>query len=331
MRYDHLDMLPEHAFKRRPGGGMTLEGGGKGKSSRSQPANQTVNQTNIPEYARPYVERLLGKTEALTDLSKNPYQIFEGQRQAGFTPMQQDAFGRVQNQQVAQQIGAGSGLAGAAGLGSLAAGSNYMNMATNPNAVSAFMNPFMQNVVDRQKEEAMRDFGIQRQQLNAQAVGQGAFGGSRSAIVEAEARRNLEDQLGDIQAQGLNSAYTDAMKSMQFGNTLGLQGLSQANSAAGTMGQLGQTQFGQQQAITSGLMDAGAQQQALAQEGLNINMQEFQNQQNYPYKQLSFMSDMLRGLPLSQTAQQQYAAPPNITSQVAGLGLAGLGLFNAIR
>jgi hypothetical protein len=55
--------------------------------------------------------------------------------------------------------------------------------------------------------------------------------------------------------------------------------------------------------------------------------QDFLKQKNYPYQQLAFMSDMLRGLPLSQSAQSQYTAPPNAASQLGGLGMSALGIY----
>jgi len=239
-------------------------GGGKGGSkSSAQPTNQTVTQTNIPEYARPYVERMLGKSEAITDLSQNPYQVYQGDRIAGFSPMQQQAFGNVQNQQMAEQVGAGSSLAGAAGLGSLNAGNQYMSRVTNPNMIGSLMNPYMQNVVDIQKGEATRDFTKQLQDQRAKAVGQSAFGGSRQAIAEAEGSRNLQAQLAAMQAQGLQKAYDDAQGRLQFGSSLDLQGLGQAGQMANTLGGLGAEQFKQQQAITQGLATAGAQQQEI--------------------------------------------------------------------
>ena len=60
-------------------------GGGGGGSA---PSSQRVEQTSIPEYAQPYVEKMLGQTAALTDINQNPYQVYSGQRLAGFTPMQ---------------------------------------------------------------------------------------------------------------------------------------------------------------------------------------------------------------------------------------------------
>jgi hypothetical protein len=69
----------------------------------------------------------------------------------------------------------------------------------------------------------------------------------------------------------------------------------------------------------------GGQQQALRQQGLSQAYEDFQNEQNYPYKQLGFMSDMLRGLPLTQQSNTIYQQAPSMVSQVAGLGTAALG------
>jgi hypothetical protein len=91
--------------------------------------------------------------------------------------------------------------------------------------MQAYMSPYMQNVVDQQQREAIRQSQIQQQGIQAQATQQGAFGGSRSAIVEAERQRNLGTQLGDIQAAGLQKAYEQAQQAQQFGANLGLQGL----------------------------------------------------------------------------------------------------------
>ena len=85
---DFEGLLPPDAFKKE-GGKMRLHGGG---GQQQQPTSTSTSQTTIPEYARPYMERLLGTTEALTDISKNPYKMYkEGDpnaRVAGFDPMQ---------------------------------------------------------------------------------------------------------------------------------------------------------------------------------------------------------------------------------------------------
>jgi len=301
---------------------------GKGGGSPAPaPSQQTVTQTSIPEYARPYVENMLGKSEALTDINANPYQAYGGQRIQDFTPMQQQAFQGVGNMQVAPEIGAGSNLAALSGLGSIGAGGNYMSMATDPRSMQSFMSPYMQNVVDVQKQEAMRDYQKGLGALNARAVGSGAFGGTRAALERSEAGRNLGSQLANIQAQGSQNAFQAAQQAQQFGAGLGLQGMGQGLQAASTLGQLGQTGFGQRMGILGEQQKVGAVQQAQGQQALDLAYQDFLKQKNYPYQQLAYMSDMLRGLPLSQSAQQVYTAPPNVASQLGGLGMAGLGIY----
>lgn len=324
--------------------GHTYQGGGKrggGGGGAPPPSSQTVTNTSIPEYARPYVERMLGKSEALTDINQNPYQAYGGERVAAFSPLQQQAFANVASQTTASQLQPATQLAGASGLGSLGvagraagAGMDYYRLATDPYAQAAFMSPYMQNAVDRQKFEATRDYEKQLLAQRAQAVGAGAFGGSRQAIAQSEAQRNLNQQLQNIQAAGTQRAFEAAQQAQQYGAGLGLQGLGaalqgygQAGQAGATLGQIGQAQFGQEQAISAEQQKVGAIQQAQAQQNLDLAYQDFLKQRNYPYQQLGFMSDMLRGLPLSQTAQTMYTAPPSLGSQLGGLGMAGLGIY----
>jgi hypothetical protein len=344
MRYNHLDMLPEKAFQ-PIGKRMTLEGGGKGGGSAPAPApsSQTVTNTTIPDYAKPYVETMLGKTEALTNINQNPYKTYGGQRIAGFSPLQQQAFSNVENMQTAPQLGQATNFAGMSGLGSLGtagqmagAGNQYNQMATNPNATQAFMNPYLSASLQPQLTEIGRQYDITGQQEKSQATGQGAFGGNRQALMQAENARNKNTAMNTAIGQGYNNAFNQAQQAQQFGANLGLQGLQgalsgygQAGAAAGTLGQLGQTQFGQQQGINTAQQQVGAVQQAQAQQNLDQSYQDFLKQQNYPYQQLAFMSDMVRGLPLSQSASTQYTAPPSMVSQLGGLGMAGLGIYGA--
>jgi hypothetical protein len=73
----------------------------------------------------------------------------------------------------------------------------------------------------------------------------------------------------------------------------------------------------------------GGQMQQQAQRPLDMAYQDFQNQQNYPYKQLGFMSDMIRGLPLGQqSTSQMYQAP---ASGIQTLGALGAGAYGASK
>ena len=309
----------------------------------AEPTQTQITQTSIPDYAKPYVEKLLGKTEALTE---TPYQTYDANRIAGFTPMQQQAFQSAQGMQTSGLSGLGGQYAGAATLGAL--GTNYdptqfQGGQFGQQDAQQYMSPYMQSVVDIQQREAQRQADIAGTQRGAQAVRSGAFGGGRQAIMDAEAARNLAMQKGDIQAQGLQSAYQQAQaqfnadqarrmqaqqlgeQSKQYGAGLGLQGLQTALQGAGQMGTLGGQQFAQGMDINKLQQSYGTQQQQQEQNIMSQQYQDFLNQQNYPYKQLGFMSDMLRGLPLSQSSSQIYQAPPSALSTAAGLGTAALG------
>lgn len=302
---------------------FTFYAGGGG----SQPRETVQTQTTIPEYAKPYVEKMLGKTEALTDINKNPYQAYRGERIAGFTPLQQQAFQGVADLGPASQLGTGTQMAGLAGLQGLTAGGQYAQQATSPGAMSAYMSPYMNLALEPQMREAARRSAMQGQMDQAQAIQRGAFGGSRSALIEAERQRNLGQQQADIYGRGMQTAFEQARQAQQFGADLGLRGAGMGLQAANALGQLGQTQFGQEKDVLQGQMAAGAQQRDLEQQRLSQAYQDFQTQRQYPYQQLAFMSDMLRGLPLSQQAQTMYQAPPSMISQLGGLGLTGYGAY----
>ena len=318
-------------------------GKGGGGSPAPAPSSQTVTQTAIPEYARPYVETMLGKSEALTNIDQNPYQNYGGQRIAGFNPTQENAFQEAINRQSAGQLAPATGLAAASGMGSLGiagqmagAGQQYANQATNPFAQQAYMSPYIQNALQPQLAEMQRQYDITGSQQRATAAGRGAFGGSRDALMRAENERNKNMAMNAAIGSGYQNAFQAAQQAQQFGANLGLQGyqgalsgLGQAGQAASTLGQLGQTQFGQESALNAERQKIGAIQQAQAQQGLDLGYQDFLKQKNYPYQQLAFMSDMLRGLPLSQSAQQVYTAPPSTASQLGGLGMSALGIYGA--
>lgn len=360
--------LGESVTQAKVGGGRVYGGGGSGGGG--GPTQSTTVTSNIPEYARPYVESMLGAAQKQAykyDDAGNivgfqpyiPYGATVGpggqitntaQEQAqaavaGFSPMQEQAFRQVANLQVPGQYGLGSQFAGAGGMGAAniaqqaaGVGQGYYGLATNPFAQQAFMSPYMQNVVDVQKAEAIRDYGKMMPGLQAQATRQGAFGGSRQAIEAAEARRNLGTQLGQIQAQGSQRAFEQAQQAQQFGANLGLQGLGtalqgtgQLTAAGKTLADIGGAQLQAQQGIIGLQTQAGAQQQALEQQRINQAIQNYALQQQYPQLQLSTMSSLLRGLPLQQATTQQYQAPPSAISQIGGLGVAGIGAYGLGR
>ena len=311
------------------------------------------NTSNIPEYAQPYVEQMLGSARGeifnADGTSIKPYKPFSTDPNAyfaGFSPMQQQAQRQAANMRVAPETGMASGLAGAAGMGAM--GMQYDPMMARSQQfgqrqADQYMSPYMQNVVNIQQAAAQRQADIGRTQRNAQATQAGAFGGSRQAIMDAEANRALADQQGAIQAQGLQSAFGQAQQQFnadqaarmqaqqanigqqQFGSTLGMQGLQTGLQAAGQLGQLGQNVYGQQMGINQLQNQYGAQQQALEQAKINQQIQDYATAQQYPMMQLANMNALTRGLPMQSATREIYQAQPSVASQLAGLGTAAYG------
>jgi len=324
-------------------GGVLRDSGSS--SGGSQPTQSTTYNTNIPEYARPYVENMLQSTQKQIyndDMTSfrpyTPYSSDVNNYFAGFSPIQQQAQSETANLQQPGQYGAATGLTGVGTLGALGiagqaagAGQQYAQQATNPNSISAYMSPYMQNVVDYQKSQAFRDYGIGQGVRKQQAVGAGAFGGSRQAIMESEAQRSLGSQLQNIAATGSQNAFQNAQQAQQFGANLGLQGyqtglqgLNTSLQGAGQLAAIG----GQQQASDLARLQAqqqvGAQQQGLEQNKINQAISNYATAQQYPFMQLGIMNSMLRGLPLQQTTTASYQQQPSTTQQLTGLGGAAM-------
>ena len=295
-----------------------MDGGG----GSSAPSTQTTTQ-ELPEWAKPYAKSTLEKASALTE---TPYQTYNQPRIAGFSPLQQQSQESAANMQTSQLTGLGGGIAGAAGMGGLgyAMQQNPMNFQQN---VGGYMNPYLQMALAPQLAEANRNYDIGATKQQSAATQAGAFGGSREAIMAAENERNRNMGLQNIIGQGYNTAFQNAQNQYNQSQQAQLQGLNTALQGAGQLGALGSQQFQQGMDINKLQNAYGGQQQALRQQGLYQAYQDFQNQQNYPYKQLGFMSDMIRGLPLGQqSAQQMYQAPGSALGQLGGLGLGVYGL-----
>ena len=238
----------------------------------------------------------------------------------------------------------------AMGTAASRAGDMYAAQATSPAAMQAYMSPYQQAVTDWTKQQAIRDYQIQAPQMAAQAVGSGAFGGNRLALQQSEANRGLENRLAGIEATGAQNAFQAAQQAQQFGANLGLQGLQTGmqGQQVGLAG-LGTAMQGQQiglQGVSgaqqgyAGATTAGgtlgniAAQQAQAQlAAAQLKNQFGMQQQMWPYQQQQFAQQAMANLPFTSTSTtgQVYQAPPNVTSQLAGLGTAGLGAYGLYK
>lgn len=315
----------------------------------TNPVQIQQTQYGFAPVVEPYAQDLLAMASAVTDVNENPYMQYMGERFAQFTPMQQRAFESAEMLEPSKSLEDASALAGMAGLAGLGLQGQYRptevgtQSFTYPGTATSYMNPYMNEVLAPQLQAMQRQADIQRQTLGAQAAQAGAFGGARSVIGNQQLNAELMRQQQQATGQAYGQAFQQAMQqfnqeqqqrlanaqlgeqSRQYSANLGLQGLGTALQGAGQLGQLGQQQFGQVMGINQLMNQYGTQQQQQAQNILNQQYQDFLNAQNYPYKQLGFMSDIIRGVPLTQTGTTLYQAPPSAVSQLAGLGTAAYG------
>lgn len=368
-------------MKRTPFGGGKGGGGGS-PAPAPAPTSQSVSNTSIPEYARPYVETMLGTAQqqifnyddAGNVTGMKPYVPYSNNAAdyiAGFSPLQQQAQSNIANMQVpgqyntamnyAQTAGLGAlgtanpaaqygGMGANAGLAGMAQGMSYGQNATDPNAVAAYMNPYLQATLNPAMQLQAQQFGQLNAQNQGQATQQGAFGGGRQAVMQGLNQQNQMLAQNQLVGGAYNQAYNTANQNMQAAAQLGMQGTGQAMQGAGiglqgvgaqqaAYGQLGNQAAnlgniaGQQTQNVLGINAAqqasGAAQQAQQQNIINQAVQNYGTQQQYPMTQLANMSALLRGMPMQQTTVQSYQAAPSAISTLGGLGATAIGAYGA--
>ena len=245
--------------------GMTLEGGGGGGGHTTstvtqqsipdwlRPQTEALLGAGMQEYFQTEFNPATGGYDIVGTKPYTPYSTDPRDYVAEFAPQQQQVFREAAGMRTPGGFQAGQQMTGIAGQGGLetvggaygygaqgagyggqgamfgqqAAGMGglYEQMATDPMSMQAYMSPYMQQVVEIQKQQAIED--AQREQLGANlgAARQGTYGGARQTLAQAQREAALNKQLGDIQAQGLQSAFDQARQAQQFGVTTGLQGL----------------------------------------------------------------------------------------------------------
>jgi hypothetical protein len=266
-------------------------------------------------------------------------------------------------------IGAGAAASGLGAAGAYTPGSIASLGMTAPGefdaaAATKYMSPYQTNVTDMAQAEARRNADIAKSGAAMGSIDRGTFGGGRQALMQGQADRDLQTQLAKIGYQGQQDAFKNAQEQFQrdraagmsaeeatlkaemdrrqmgqqgeqFGAALqkdvglaGLQyGLAGSNQLGALAGQEQQAQLELQQAQAA----SGAEQQAMSQEELNIAYQQFMEQQDATKRALEFQNNILRGTAgaLGST-QTQYTPAPSLASQITGMGVAGLGLYNAL-
>lgn len=280
----------------------------------------TTPSFDIPKDYQSGLADLLKEAKNIYEAKKEAgFQTYTAPRLAGFSPEEQAAMSGIVG-----LVGAGQQyLAPAAGL---TAG---LTQQFTPATAQQYMSPYQQAVIDVEKREAIRQAERPMQDIGAAAVQAGGYGGSRQAILEAEAGRNLQQQLADIQTKGQQAAYETGLRAFESQK-------AREKAAASGLTSLGQIAPKQSLAELTALSGIGEAQRGMQQAGLDISYQDFMQQQQYPYDLLGQYQSTLYGYPYQAYAQQQYTPyqKPSTFQQLAGvLGSVGkvgsaFGFFN---
>jgi hypothetical protein len=275
---DPSKFMPGGEVKRFEAGGATGVGAAAG-------AGVTGTESNLSNWAGPYVTDMLAKGQALSEM---PFEQYSGPLTAGASNLQNKVFTGLQEANFPGNLGQSFSSATAPTIGA-------DGQPGGPQGIAAsYMNPYLSAVLNPQLEEMRRQAKINQLQGLGAFTKSGAFGGGRQAIMESETARNLAQEQNKAIAQGYSSAYDKAM---------------------------GQFNTEQQQAKT--LVDLmsqqGAAQRGITAEDIAANKAQFEEARVNPYKMVQFQQSLLSGLPLA--AQTYNMAPTNNLSQFMG-GLA---------
>ena len=258
-------------------------------------------QAELPEV----MGRKLGLMDKAVDIAKgkfDPYQpTIPTQQVAPFTQQQLDA----QNL-VSQGIGGYQQYLDRANV--------LAGKATDPTAYQDFLNPYQSYVTQGIEDQ----FAQAENQRAAQAVKTGAFGTEREGIQKAE----LQGQQAETVGQSLAQAYGQA------------QGMAQQAYGQGAQQQMAMGAGAQQMAMgdISNLMQSGAQQQQLAQQGLDAQYRQQLQQMYEPYQRLGFVSDIFQGAATSASSLAMATTPQaNPLAQAVGAGISGLAAYQGYK
>lgn len=292
-----------------------------------------TTQTNkaLPQYGNAYSQLL---TQA-QQTGSQPFTPYTGNLVAGFNPTQTGVFGRVAN-----TVGA-TGSATADPY--LAAAQGYFDNATtplwegvqhfSPSAVGQYESPYTTDVVNATQNQFNLQNAQEEAKLKGNVAAAGAFGGDRQAVLESELAGQQQAAqapvIANLENQGFQTALGEFNTQQQ--NQLGAD---EANAWLNSQAAFGEASLGseaQNLALTgeSALGNVGQEQQALAQQQLNVPYEQWQQQQAFPYQQESWLSGIETGLGgaagSTSTAKNSQSLGASILGGLESLtGLAGI-------
>lgn len=268
---------------------------------------KTVQSGPPPEVMSAYRD-LISRAQGV---ASTPYQQYNGQMQAGFTPAQTAAFGTIdQSQGISMPYinqAADYARQGAAPISSA--------------SIQNYLNPYQSSVIDATMGNIERNNALQQNQVVGNSVAQGAFGGDRNILAQTELARNQALANNQIFAQLNAGNYSQALAAAQ-GDA------ARAGQAAYTFGNLGQQAQASTLTGAQAQLAAGNQQQQQAQAGLNIPYQQWLQKQAFPYQQTGWLAGVETGVGSNMGGTSTGTSPaPNPWNQVLGVGMQVAGAF----
>ena len=256
-----------------------------------QAPQQSSTSYDIPEYFKEIQERTLRTAE---NVFSQPYTAYQGQRIASLNPMEEAAANVYTNQILPE-----SGQLAAIGA-----------QTYDANTAATYANPYEQQVISGALADLGEAYGQTQKQMNAQAIGAGAFGGERQGIENVLGRERYLDTVGDTSARLRQAGFESGA------NRFAQDRAAQLQSAQSQIGALGQS--------AAGLAGFGTQARGIEQAGLAENYRDFIEEREYGAGQIRQMVGALSGAPIRSYGEERSGsvgtpvAGPSTFGQVAG-------------
>jgi len=246
---------------------------------------ETGRESSLSTWAGPYVTTMLGKGAALAN---EPYYAYQGPLTAGAAPLQQQAFQGIAGLAVPEQMGA------------------YQPQSfTAQGTAQQYMNPYVNAALQPQLDELRRQTEISRAKQAGQLTRAGAYGGSRQALADAELNRAMLANM----AQATGTGYAQAFQQAQQQFNTEQQAAQNAQNLA--------NQYGLQ--ALANQVQAGQLQRGIESEGITADRLQFEEERDFPYKQVQYMQSLLQGLPIAAQSYS-YAQPSALSDFLKGSG-----------
>jgi hypothetical protein len=287
----------------------------RGQAVPPQPTGSDTS-TAYPQWLQQYVYNL---GSAATNLADSPYQAFTGQQVATPSSQTQQAWTQAGNN-------IGSWQPNIAKAGALTTDAATPLTASD---INQYVNPYIDTVLGGLADASNRNFntnvlpGIQDRFVSA-----GQSRSPQEARITTDAVYNQQQALDQAQAGALTQAY-------QGGTNTALAQQQAKQTGGAQLGQLGALTQQLGAADVGQLAASGQSQDTVNQANLNAAQNNFYQQQQWPYQNLAFASNIIRGQPVNANTQvvgqqynpgQAYTSSPLSTFAGTAAGASALGL-----